>query len=225
MIPGILSMGGHYLAPASGEGNGFNEDAVVGISFLSDEYLVNGVVSGDLSDIFNANYDPSKLMEEGLNQVTNPFGTGCVLESGDVFDALTGMDWAVRIEFKTETDATDGWLLGGRSGFDIFGNNGDCFAEDWNWNAEVSAGLADQPDTIYALAASNNAAGWLASLNGATAVLSDPQSAFTATHIGIGNSPNGAGAPTAPGRVYFRKVEFFAAPLDATALEALSGVS
>lgn len=210
-------------------------DAFAGINFITAEAFLNDNLITDLTTILGGNFDTSYLTDKGYD-MTIEYGGGSpyggMLCIGDLLTRLQAMDWAFRIEFRVASGLAT-TLLSMQDGTDThetyFNSSGNLYSSDYTGDFNVVGNVvtyqAYEDFRIRSVvASSNNAGGWLASLDGETAVLSSPKQTWTPDAISLGCTVD-PDLSTIYNELYgvIEKIEWF--PLrDATQIEALADV-
>lgn len=198
-----LSLSLTQSSPRSSGGGGGGRPAWLpawadsGVSYENGEAYFNDTLITDLTTIHGVNFAPSAVtasgMEVGEGNSNRPTAAGAFL------DRVADFDFSFRAHFDTIDPLpsigvvmliTDDAGTGGGLAVEWGGGSGSLSVTDFNNGSFNTVGTI-VADTEFAVAGSNNAEGWLSSLNGATAVLDTPQTEETATLALIGfESPN-----------------------------------
>lgn len=212
-------------------------DADSGISFIEGAAYLDGILYSDLSALFSSGWDGSRLDADGYNfgDWTESSVENLMFVSGPLMDRLAAMDWGVRIEMKAAADYYSIGLMGlidavdygdSFNGVDIgqidAGPTDDVlYTDDWTGPYDASAGQVLEL-TDYVFAASNEATGWISSLNGDTAVTQAPQSTFTAMNGSIGGDAQTQGSSFHRWQGWIARVHFFPNGKTASEIETIA---
>lgn len=162
-----------------------------GVSYENGEAYFNDTLITDLTTIHSAGFDPAAVTASGMAVTTananRPQAIGAFL------DRMANFDFSFSIHFDTTTISaiqvlmlvTDVNGTGGGLACEWGGGVGNLNVTDFNNGSFNTIGTV-LADSEHKVAGSNNAAGWLSSLNGATAVLDVPQTSELATEALIG---------------------------------------
>lgn len=184
----LLSRGPNSLG-TPGEGGGgpdwLDEGATDGVNYTLGQAYLGGVLITDLSTIHGGGFDPAAVTGDGMAvldaNANRPTATGAL------FDKLIAADYCTKIELETLDYSSHGFseilsvdsntdYRGSGDGFDIgFGATltpGELYASDFSGDYNTVGIVSENATNIIVV--SLNTDGFLASLNGATAVLSSP---------------------------------------------------
>jgi hypothetical protein len=224
---------GHRLGGGGGAPAWLPEGAVAGVDYTEGEAWLFDTLITDLSTIHgnhaSGNFDPAAITAAGMAvTIANANRPAATNELADVFLAC---DFCILMDFDLLADSNDpGYLiyaaeLGGA--FNFLYTNYDSPTGEVTWtdggNGEFIAGSPVTFSARNKVASSANAAGWLTSVNGATATLDTPVTpALVGLPVFASIGANNGGIGPLNGTI--RRIIFYPNEQNAAFIEALSSL-